>query len=140
MPWSTIPALAQGSPQHKDASQGLTVFTRYPALMAEPGGTVSLSLTMRSSGLPPQVVRLDVQDIPEGWTATFRGGGRIVQAVYVAPDNTASVDLKLEPPEGVSSGTYRFLVTARGEDAEAELPIELTIKEKLPPKLKLLIL
>lgn len=129
------PALAQGGSTQEGTPQGLTIFTRYPAQMAEPGETVTLSLTMRSSGLPPQVVRLDVPDIPEGWTATFRGGGRIVQAVYVAPDNTASVDLRLEPPEGVASGTYHFVVVARGEDAEAEFPIELTVKEKLPPRL-----
>ena len=28
------------------------------------------------------------------------------------------------------------MVAAQGEDAEAELPIELTVNEKLPPKLK----
>jgi len=130
------PVLAQEGPQQGDTSQGLTIFTRYPVQMAEPDETVTLSLTLSSSGLRPQVVHLDVPDIPEGWTATFRGGGRIVQAVYVAPDNTASVDLRLEPPKGVSSGTYRFVVVARSEQTETEFPIELTVKEKLPPKLK----
>jgi uncharacterized membrane protein len=129
------PALAQKASKQLDSSQSLTVFTRYPAQMVEAGETVTLPLTLRSAELPAQVVRLDVKNAPKGWTATFKGSGRIVEAVYVTSDKDASVDLRLEPPKDVSPGTYRFTVVARGEKAEAELPIELTVKEKVPSQL-----
>jgi uncharacterized membrane protein len=129
-----LTALAQGG---QGASEGLIIFTRYPAQVAEIGETVTFNLTLRNTGSSPQTVRLDMQEAPEGWTATFRGGGDIVQAVYVEPGEDASVSLKLEPPEDVSGGTYRFVVIARGEGVEAELPLELTVKEKLPPQLEL---
>jgi uncharacterized membrane protein len=74
-------------------------------------------------------------EIPEGWKATFRGGGKVIKAVYVEPDRDASVSLKLEPPEDVAAGTYKFVVQARGEGTVAELPFELTVQEKVPPKL-----
>jgi len=103
--------------------------------VAELGKTVTFDLTLRTTG-SPQTVRLEMQEIPEGWTATFRGGGDVVQAVYVEPDNSASVSLRLEQPEDITGGTYHFVVLAQGEDLKAELPLELTVKEKLPPKLK----
>ncbi len=136
LPFSGLPAQAQEAGAEASES-GLTISTPYPAQVIEPRETVNLSLTVRNRDLPPQIVYLDVREAPEGWTTRFSGGGRTVKAVYVDTDDTVSVSLKLEPPEDVPAGTYRFVVVARGEDAEAELPIELTVEEKLPPRLKL---
>lgn len=132
------PALAQQASKQDPTSltQGLIIFTQYPAQVAEIGETVTFNITLRSTGTP-QTVRLDMKEIPEGWTATFRGGGDVIQAVYVEPEKDANVTLRLEPPEDITGGFYRFVVLARGENTTAELPIELTIKEKLPAKLKL---
>jgi len=129
------PVLAEeGSEQN--VSEDLIIFTRYPAQVAEIGETVTFNLTVRNTGAFPQTVRLEMREIPEGWTATFRGGGDVIRAVYVEPEKDTSATLRLDPPEDVSGGTYRFVVVARGEDSEATLPLELTIKEKLPPKLE----
>ncbi len=133
-----LAGLAQeGQPQTQPQEKGLTLSTPYPAQVIQADETVTLSLTVRNRGLPPQIVRLDVKEAPEGWKTSFLGGGRIVKAVYVETDDSVSVSLKLEPPKGVQPGTYRFVVTAQGEGVQSELPIELTVEEKLPPKLKL---
>ncbi len=129
------PALAQKASKQLDSSQSLTVFTRYPSQMAEAGDTITLPLTLKSSELPAQIVRLEVKGAPEGWTTTFRGSGRVVQSVYVSSDKESTVDLRVEPPDDVAPGTYRFTIVARSDEAQAELPIELTIKEKLPSQL-----
>lgn len=113
-----------------------TLSTTYPGQTIGLDEDVTLSLRLRST-YPAQIVRLEVRDVPQGWTASFRGGGRIVQSVFVDPTATASVDLRLEPPAGVQPGTYRFLVLARGEGVQAELPIELTVREKVPAKLSM---
>ena len=130
-----IPVLAQEGQPQSDSPQ-LVLFTRYPAQVVAIGENVTFDLTLRVVGLPPQVVRLEVQEAPEGWTTTFRGGGKVIKAVYVEPDNEAKASFKIEPPEDVAGGVYRFVIVARSEDAEAELPLEVTVKEKLPPKLK----
>jgi len=124
----------EGQPQNPAPS--LILFTRYPAQMAELGETVTMDLTLRATG-QSQIVRLDVQEAPEGWTVSFRGGGDTIQAVYVEPGTDASASVRLEPPSNPSAGTFRFVILARGEGLEAKLPIELTVKEKLPPKLTL---
>lgn len=127
---ATRPALAQ------DGDPELTLFTRYPAQVAELGEVVSFDLTLRATAAS-QTVRLNVLEAPDGWTTTFRGGGQVIQAVYVEPENEASVDLRLDPPEDVEPGTYEFVVSAEGDGLRDELPLELTIEERLPPQLTL---
>ncbi|MCX7682840.1 MAG: NEW3 domain-containing protein [Anaerolineae bacterium] len=130
----STPVLAQEGDQQQN-SEPLTIFTQYPAQEAAVGESVTFNLTLRG-GASPQVVRLDLQNLPEGWTATFRGGGKVVRAAYVNPESTTSVDLRIELPKDVKADTYRFTVIAKGERERAEIPIELIVKEKLPPSLE----
>jgi len=131
-PFTSVLAQEGDQPQN---NKSLTIFTQYPVQEAAIGESVTFNLTLQG-GASAQVVRLDFQNLPEGWTATFRGGGKVVRAAYVNPDNTTSVDLRIELPKDVKADTYRFTVIARGEREKAELPIELIIKEKLPPSLE----
>jgi len=128
---AALPAQAQ-EPQ----PQGLQVWTRYPSLVVGTKDTISFGLTLSTDG-EAETVHLAVRDLPDGWDATFRGGGNIVQAVYVAPNADASVTLRLEPPQDVQAGSYTVTVEARGAAKTVRFPLELTIKEKLPPKLQL---
>ena len=125
-----VPVLAQ-----EGSSPLLVLSTRYPAQVIEPGRNVSISLDVRNNDKKPQIVHFEMKEIPEGWKATFHGGGRIIKAVYVKPDREVSIDMRLEQPKNVKATTYRFVVVAKSDVAQAELPIELTVQEKLPPKL-----
>ncbi len=126
------PAFAQ-----EGSSAELIIFTRYPSRVIEPGKTPYFDLNIKNNGSLPRFVRLSVKDLPEGWTATFRGGGDIIQAVYVQPGEEASISLRLEPPAGLSSGSFTFTVVAEGSGVFASFPLELVFKEKLPPKLSM---
>jgi len=134
--FGAVPALAQGGDQPQGDAPGLTIYTRYPVQEVAVGETVTFGLKLRAT-VSPQTVYLEVQDLPEDWTATFRGGGKIIRAVYVTPDDESSVDLRLQLPDDVAADTYRLLVVASGEGGEVELPIELIVQEKLPPSLEL---
>lgn len=125
------PVLAQEGDQ--PTAQPLTLSTRYPAQEIAVGESATFDLTLRSG--TPQTVWLEVKDLPEGWTVVFRGGGKVIRAAYVEAESNTTVDLRLELPEGVQADTYRLTVVARGENEQAQLPIELTIKDKLPPRL-----
>ena len=124
------PALAQ------EDAKPLSLYTRYPAQVTEPGKTVSFSLTLKSES-KEQIVTLGMKTLPEGWKATFRGAGRIIKSAYVTPDNNITIDLKLEPPANVAAGDYAFVVEAKGQGETSTLPLSLTVEEKLPPKLTL---
>ncbi len=114
--------------------RGLLLSTEYPAQSVQAGETVIISLRLANRGLAPQIVRVRLREVAEGWKASLTGGGHPVQAVYVDTDDSVSLSLKLEPPAGVTAGTYRFVVLAQGQGAQSELPIELTVEAQLPPR------
>ncbi|HXF83944.1 MAG TPA: NEW3 domain-containing protein [Anaerolineales bacterium] len=122
------PVLAQeGSPGV------LTISTTYPSMVIGIGETVTVSLEIYSPSA--QTVLLEVSDLPKDWKAEFRGGGREIRSVYVNRDATSKVDLRLSPPDTLKAGTYQLKVIAKGNSGTAELPLELIVKDKIPPKL-----
>ncbi len=129
------PVLAQGGDGTRIAPEDFTLYTPYPAMKIAVGENVTFNLTLKA-GEKPQIVRLDLRDLPEGWEASFKGGGKIVEAAYLVPDEDTKISLRVDPPKDVEPGTYSFTVVARDEAGrEVLLPIDLTIKDKLPPKL-----
>ncbi len=117
--------------------RGLILGTPYPEIGVQPGEGVNLTLTLKNQGLPPGVVRLGLDQVPAGWQASLVGGGRLVRAVYLAPDQEVTLTLRLQPPKGVAEGAYRFLVTAEGLGTRASLPIALYVGQGLPQRLSL---
>lgn len=117
--------------------KGIWVSTPYPSFNAGAGETVTLDLSVHNAGLPPQRVALELARMPAGWSGIFLGEGKRVQSVFVAPDDKASVKLRLEPSAKVTSGTHRFEVLASGAGTQFRLPVELAIGQSLPPRLTL---
>jgi len=125
-------------PGSKDSSyKGIWISTPFPSFNAPAGQTVTLDLTVHNSGLPPQRVELGIQQKDPEWTAAFIGAGKRVESVFVAPDGTAKVKLRLEPLGKVSKGRQQLAVLASGNGAKFRLPIDLTVGESFPPKLTL---
>lgn len=120
--------------QPRGPLQELLLFTDYPSQVVGSGEGVTLDLSLRTD-TEPQIVSLEVLDLPENWTASFRGDGRIVESVFVQPEDVASVDLRVEPLEGIMPGTYTFNVVARGKGTVSELPVALTVEEQAPASL-----
>jgi uncharacterized membrane protein len=126
-------ALAQES-QPTNTTQSLTLFTRFPAQEVAIGESLSFPLMLRAGSA--QVARLSLEDLPEGWTATLRGGGRVIQSAYVMPGEDTEVDLRIEPPAGTAAGDYSFTVVAAGDGERSELPLTIVVQEQLPPSLR----
>lgn len=128
------PAMAQDG--EEEAGPPLLMLTDYPSQVIDVDETAEMELTVRT-GTEPQVVRLSVEDAPEGWTATFRGGQQIVRSVFVTPEDEAHVRLQVEPPEDVEPGEITFTVLAESDQHEATLPVELIVQEQAPASLAL---
>ncbi len=126
-------AFAQADPPEN--GQTMRVYTQYPSRVIGFGETVTVPLKLRSGSAA--IVNLSMKELPAGWSASFRGGSQIVDAVYVDGINEATVDLRLEPSADVKAGKYELAVVASGEQEEVELPLRFTIQEKLPPRLSL---
>ena len=130
-----VSVFAQGGDSTFASPSGLMLFTRYPAQEAAIGESVAIALTLRTD-TAAQVVRLELQGLPTGWTANFRGGGRVVHAAYVEPKSDTDIDLRVDPPKDAQAGAYKMTVIGRSDDGQQlNLPIELTLTEKAPPSL-----
>ncbi len=125
----TTPAIAQ-----EEEPIDLLLFTKFPAQVTGIGENVTFDLSILTE-TEPQSVDLEIQDLPEGWTASFKGGSKIVQAVFAQPKKEVSFDLKLELPQDVKPGTYEFTVIARSNQAVSRLPLKVIVQEKVPANL-----
>jgi uncharacterized repeat protein (TIGR01451 family) len=120
--------------QAEGSSTSLSISTTYPSEVVQLGESITINISVQTNGTA-QTVGLNMGQIPEGWTATFRGGGRIVQSVFVDANSTGTVDLRLDPPPAAKSGRYDFVVLAQSQDGKAELPLTLTVQDKVPASL-----
>jgi len=134
---AAIPMRAKAQDNSPNSNtQEMALITTYPSRVIGIGESVTLHLTLKP-GSALETVQLKMEQIPDGWTATFRGEGQIVTSVELVPGTDATTDLRLDPPANVQSGNYHFVVLAQGSSSKSELPIDLTVKEKLPPRLSL---
>ncbi len=115
----------------------LTISTPYPATVVQAGEIVNISLVIKIENLPPQIVALEVTGVPEGWRADLQGNGRIIRSVYVEPNAGGNVNLNVETPADAKAGSVRLTVTARGQDAQSQLPLEFIVSESQPPQISL---
>lgn len=103
---------------------GLTVTTPYPRVTVEAGDQVGFDLAITSP--QPLTVDLGVDGIPEGWTASFRGGGFEIDGVTAGPA-APGVSLDLSVPVNAPEGAYDFTVRAVGGGATVELPLQVSV-------------
>ena len=133
---ATTPAANPATAATPSATPGpLAIFTNYPSQVVGIGETATLPLKVRSG--TPGTVDLSAENVPQGWTVSFRGGNRIVSSTYADGVNDASVDLRVETPADAKAGATKFNVVAKSGDQTSTLPLALTVQEKLPPKLSL---
>jgi len=115
------------------AVTALTVTTPYPAIDTEPGSTVRLTLAVQAP--QPEPVDLTVDGIPDGWTATLRGGGFVIHSVTATPDEPSQVTLEIDVAADAAPGDYPITITGTsgsGSGAEtAQADVTLTIAEQV---------
>lgn len=131
------PVVAAPGPEPSPGFRGLSLSTPFPNQTVRQGEPVTLTLTIKNYGLPPQVVNLNVAQRAGGWKVSFQGGGRPIGAVSVGTDQESTVSVRLDPPAGARTGTFRFLLTARGQGAQAGLPLALTFGQVQPARMSL---
>jgi uncharacterized membrane protein len=113
------------SPATAQTASGVTLTTPYPGLTVEPGDTAGFDLSLTSTSTAS--VSLAVEGIPDGWTATFRGGGFVVNQVTASPDAAPELRLDVIVPTGTADGEYALTVKASSSAGTTSLPIEVVV-------------
>src|ERR1700754_2977226 len=92
--------------------KGLYLMTDYPAITVRPGTTSNIPLRLQNYGLGPEEYKLSVEGVPSGWTATILGGGQPVAAAMPAPDNSVSLQLRLDVPKNAGLTAQTLTIKA----------------------------
>ncbi len=119
----SAPALAQEEPT-TTAPDELRMTTPYPRVAVEAGDSAEFDLSI--SAPEPTDVALETSGLPDGWTATFRGGGFEVDGVTAGPTEP-EVSLDVNVPVDASEGVYDINVVAEGEDASISLALQVRV-------------
>ncbi|MDP3984747.1 MAG: NEW3 domain-containing protein [Acidimicrobiia bacterium] len=106
----------------------LTVTTPYPGVTVDSGSTAQFRIDVEAE--TRRTVSLSVDGVPDGWTATFRGGGVVVNQVTTDPGAEAPPDLRLDVivPAGTAEGDYDMTIGASGGGETVSLPITVTVQ------------
>ena len=120
--------------------KGLYLMTDYPAVTVRPGTTSNIPIRLQNYGLGPEEYKLSVAGVPSGWTATILGGGQPVAAAMPAPDNSVSLQLRLDVPKNADLSAQTLTVKAEGQGSsqgsnQASLPLAVSLAKELPAKL-----
>lgn len=103
----------------------LTVSTPFPSVAVEPGDQVSFTLTVAA---PAQAaVALSVEEVPEGWTASFRGGGFEVDSVTAGPGLDPELTFDVTVPTSATEGEFPMTINASGGGDSVSLPIAVRV-------------
>jgi len=112
------------------ADETLTVTTPYPSVETQPGSTVKFDITLTSA--TPDPVRLAVDGVTDGWTATMRGGGFVVHEVTAQPDNGAKATLEVDVPSDATAGNHDLSVVATDATGTSRtLGLQLVVAEQV---------
>jgi uncharacterized membrane protein len=103
----------------------LTVTTPYPSVAVEPGDQVNFDLTVQAPSRT--TVALSADGVPEGWTASFQGGGFEVDSVSAGPGLEPDVSFNLAVPASATEGTYDMTITASGGGSTVQVPLQVRI-------------
>lgn len=110
------------------AVTGLEMSTPFPAVRVEPGGTASFDLTIDTT--VDRRVDLAIDGVPSGWTATFRGGGSVIDGAFVRASASPEITLDVDVPEGTAGGNNRLTIRATSGDLRETLAVDVRVAEQ----------
>ncbi len=117
--------------------KGLWLTTDFPSLSASAGETATVKLKLQNYNLPPERIALKLKGVPHGWKAAILGGGVPIAASMPSTNEAVPLQLRVDIPASVTSGTYPIVLSAQGSSINAELPIDIQISKNLPPNLSI---
>lgn len=118
-----LPAYAQEDTTTTSVDS-LGISTPYPQVAVEAGDQASFDLTVVAP--EPTQVTLEVNNLPEGWTGVFRGGGFDIDGVTAAPE-APSVSFDVGVPVDAEDGAYDIGVTASDGSTSVSLSLQVRV-------------
>ena len=122
-------ALTWIDPGGRAEAADLSLSTPYPSVVAQAGSTVKFDLSVTAPAV--SVAQLTVDQLPDGWKTTLRGGGFVVNAVTAAPDTPGKVTAEIAVPPDAAAGTYAVDVSAVDGAGQVSLPLSVQVQAEV---------
>jgi uncharacterized membrane protein len=119
-----IPVSAQETTPETTGPAVFAISTPYPRVAVEAGDQASFDLTVTAP--EPTDVALEVNTLPEGWTATFRGGGFEIDGVTAGP-TAPEASLDVAVPAETEEGVYDIEITADAGSSSVSLALQVRV-------------
>ena len=120
-------SLVLSVPSVSFAAGTVRLSTPYPAVAVAPGEKVSFDLSVRTD--VADRVDLAVDQVPDGWIATLRGEGFVVDSVQTSGTDPVALTLDVTVPEDAAAGVGRVVVAAESGPASAQLALDIRVEE-----------
>ncbi|OOC60427.1 COG1470 family protein [Paenibacillus ihbetae] len=109
------------------AAGEVTLYTPYTSISAPPGETINYPVEVKNNTGGVVTAPLQLNNLPDGWTAKLSGGGWQLKEVSVKPGEAESVTLEVTVPLKVNKGSYSFQLSAV---SMGSLPLTVDITEQ----------
>lgn len=117
-------------PVARAAAADLVVSTPYPSVVARPGSTVKFDFKV--SAPAAEQVGLKVDQLPDGWKTTLRGGGFVVNAVTAGTgDSPTTFTAEVDVPQNASPNSYSFQIIASDPAGDVTLPLAVQVQAEV---------
>jgi uncharacterized membrane protein len=129
----TTAAMAQTTPgvspptSAPDRPDELSIIARYPSITVNAGDEAVYPLFVESP--TDERVDLSVSGVPDGVTASLRGGDAVVSSVFTDAAEPPALELRVRVPADATPGSDELMVSATSPDGQASLPLDLVIAD-----------
>lgn len=111
------------------APHGVFLTTPNPEVRVAPGNPVTYQLKLINDTEKPERAALMLAGLPDGWTYSLKGGNYEVTSAMVAPGDTGSLTLTLNPASNAAKQAYALDFTASYAGGKVDLPLSVTLAD-----------
>lgn len=105
----------------------IEVISSYSEVSVEAGESITFPLAIWNQGEADTLVLLTVPTLPENWDTSFIVDELEVASIRIGAGESESIQLIVDPPNSVASGTYEMVVLIESDDG-GENYLEFTIE------------
>ena len=108
----------------------VTISTDYPSITVQAGKNVKFPVRFTNNGTVDRELDVTISG-PEDWKPQLKNQSFLIRRVYLQAGKNLTTDFTVDPPNGVTAGTYTFTITGvepRGA-GEAVLDLNLAIAD-----------
>lgn len=109
------------------AETAVTLYTPFTKISVPPGQSIDYTIDVINNSTTVKNAAIAVAGLPNEWVYSLKSGGWTIGELAVLPKERKNLTLRIDVPQKVNKGSYRFSVVAPGL---ATLPLTIVVSEQ----------